>query len=268
MKILNGSERWNLHTHTRYCDGKDEPETLIKRALALGFTRLGFSGHGYALCDLDVCMTPEKTAAYQKEILALKETYRDKIEILLGIEQDFYGEPLDFPYDYVIGSVHYIQKGQDYLCVDDSSERFLAEAEKLFGGDLRDVVEAYYDNVGRVVEQTGCNIVGHFDLITKFNREGRFFDEGSQWYRDAALAAMGKVAQSKPKSRTFFGPQDMPVIEINTGAMAKGYQDRPYPDRFLLEAAERLGFPLVLSSDCHNAEFLDYKFPELIEELV
>ena len=35
MKVLNSDGRWNLHTHTKYCDGKDEPEALVRRAIEL-----------------------------------------------------------------------------------------------------------------------------------------------------------------------------------------------------------------------------------------
>ena len=35
----------NFHTHTKFCDGSDKPETYIIEAIKLGFDSLGFSGH-------------------------------------------------------------------------------------------------------------------------------------------------------------------------------------------------------------------------------
>ena len=37
----------NFHTHTTYCDGKETAEQMVQAAIAKGFTRLGFSGHGF-----------------------------------------------------------------------------------------------------------------------------------------------------------------------------------------------------------------------------
>ena len=37
----------NLHTHGVLCDGKDDYESTIRRAMELGFSSIGFSGHSY-----------------------------------------------------------------------------------------------------------------------------------------------------------------------------------------------------------------------------
>ena len=47
----------NYHTHTTFCDGADTPEEVVKEALRLGMTHLGFSGH----MDADICVfDPDK----------------------------------------------------------------------------------------------------------------------------------------------------------------------------------------------------------------
>ncbi len=255
MNVLNREGNFNLHTHTKYCDGNNEPEQLVQRALELGFIRLGFSGHEYASYDLDVCMTPESTLAYREDVLRVREKYKNRIRIDLGIERDYYGPGEDYPYDYVIGSVHYVYKNGEYICVDDTPERMEEGCRKCYGGDYRALVEDYYRCVGDVVRKTGAQIVGHFDIVTKFNRGNRFFDEQSPWYKKAALSALAAVSAFHP------------VIEINTGAMARGYRERPYPDRFILEEADRLHLPILLSSDCHDADYLDYGFKEILGEL-
>ena len=76
----------NLHTHTTYCDGKSTAEETVRFAIDAGFKSLGFSGHGYTPSDLRYCM--KDVDGYIAEITALKEKYRDKIEIYLGTEED------------------------------------------------------------------------------------------------------------------------------------------------------------------------------------
>ena len=41
MMLLNPKGNMNLHTHTCFCDGKDEPEEMVKKAIDLGFSVLG-----------------------------------------------------------------------------------------------------------------------------------------------------------------------------------------------------------------------------------
>ena len=106
-----------------------------------------------------------------------------------------------------------------------------------------------------MVEKTKADIVGHFDLITKFNEGNKYFDEEAEWYKDAARKALYKVAETKP------------VFEINTGAMARGYRIHPYPADFLLEEIERLRCSVLLSSDCHNRLDLNYGFCKIIANL-
>ena len=72
----------NLHTHTTHCDGADTPEEMVIAALSKGFDSIGFSGHSYMkyseyLGDID------KTDEYKKEILELKERYKDCIKIYI-----------------------------------------------------------------------------------------------------------------------------------------------------------------------------------------
>ena len=118
MKLLNPKGNVNLHTHTVYCDGKDTPEELVKRAIELGMTALGFSGHEYAPQDTDFCMSKDDTKRYTEEVLNLKKKYKDQIDIYLGIERDYFGKIDAYPYDYVIGSLHYVEKDGVLMTVD------------------------------------------------------------------------------------------------------------------------------------------------------
>lgn len=254
MKLLNPKGNVNLHTHTVYCDGKDTPEELVKRAIELGMTALGFSGHEYSSHDTDFCMSKEDTGQYIEEILHLKEKYKDQIDIYLGVERDYFGQIDNYPYDYVIGSLHYVEKDGVLMTVDYTPETMEENVKTYFGGNYRAYVERYYEIIGDVAEKTSATIVGHFDLITKFNEGNRYFDEEADWYKDAALQALHKVAK------------DRPIFEINTGAMARGYRTRPYPADFILEEINRLECPTILSSDCHDKLYLHHEFCKIIEK--
>ena len=256
MKLLNPKGNVNLHTHTIYCDGKDTPDELVEKALELGLTALGFSGHEYSVHDQAFCMSQEATRTYIDDVLRLKEQYKDRLDIYLGIERDYFGKIDTFPYDYVIGSLHYVEKDGVLMTVDYTAEVMENNVEQYFGGDYRAYVERYYKLLADVVTKTKADIVGLFDLITKFNEGNRYFDENACWYKEAALKALRKVAEHKP------------IFEINTGAMARGYRSRPYPADFLLEEIHKIGCPVVLNSDCHDKMYLNHEFCKIIENLV
>ena len=58
----------NLHTHTRYCDGRDTPEELILEAIKLGCPAIGFTGHSFTPFDTSYCMSLDNTERYNEEI--------------------------------------------------------------------------------------------------------------------------------------------------------------------------------------------------------
>lgn len=240
----------NFHTHTEFCDGRDAPEELVLEAIRLGCPEIGFSGHGYAAYDTDCCMSPKGVQQYRSEVKRLREKYAGKIKIWLGLERDFFSPELSEDYDYVIGSVHYLYKDGKYLCVDMSRESFVAMVEEHFGGDFYAAAESYYANVAEVYKKTGCDIIGHFDLITKFNEGGELFDTSSPRYRKAALEALEALAETPA------------VFELNTGAVAKGYRSASYPEDFIVRELLSRGKKLVLSSDCHAREKLLFGFEE------
>ncbi len=236
----------NLHTHTCFCDGKDTPREMIERALELGLAELGFSGHSYTPFDLSYCMTREKTRQYIEEVGALKKEYKGKIHVLLGIEQDYFSDEKTDPYEYVIGSVHYVKKGGVYLPVDKSEESFRQNVALYYGGDYYAFCEDYYSLVGDVFDRTRCDIVGHFDLVTKFNEGGKLFDENHERYQIAVDNALQKLFRTGV------------TFEINYGAIARGYRKTPYPDETILEKIRKNGSPVIVTSDCHDKDKLQY----------
>lgn len=245
----------NLHTHTCFCDGRDTPEQIVQAAIGLKMETLGFSGHSWVHFDPECAMNPEETAAYRNEILRLRKIYGEQIGILLGIEQDYYADDRAVGYDHVIGSVHYLLRDGHYWAVDRTREEVCELRDACFGGDIYAYIKCYYETVAGLIERTGANVVGHVDLITKFNADGSLFDENDPRYLHAALDAVDALLERAP------------IFEVNTGAIARGYRNFPYPaDALLRRICEKRG-RVTLSSDAHAKENLLYGFADACERL-
>ena len=234
----------NYHTHTRFCDGKNAPEEIVREAIRLGCPELGFSGHSYTFFDESYCMSQAGTQEYIAVIRALQEQYGDKIKILLGIEQDYYSAMPTDEYDYVIGSVHYVKKDGCYLPVDESKEIQLENVRKFYNGDFYGFIEDYYEVVADLYRKTRCQIVGHFDLIKKFNGLYDLFDPQHPRYQAAANKALAALMSSPV------------VLEVNTGSIARGYLQEPYPSGDILTQWVKTKKSVIFSSDCHDTEQL------------
>ncbi len=249
--------KMNFHTHTTYCDGKETAEEMIRAALEKGFTRLGFSGHGFNDFkpeDAGIwCMSPERTEEYRAEIRRMAEKYQDRIEILCGVEQDYCASVSTEGYDYIIGSVHYVEQDGQYYCVDESAEVLEKAIREGFGGDPYALVKRFFAQEAEVVEKTKATFIGHFDLVTKFNEGNRFFDPMDKRYRAAALTAMDALAET---GRPF---------EINTGAMYRGLRKEPYPSVQLLKDLRERNGKILLSSDSHDGASLGHAFSEVAQ---
>lgn len=233
----------NIHTHTSFCDGDDTPEDIVKEALKNNMQSIGFSGHSVTDFDLSYCMKNE--TEYVEEIQRLKEKYKDKTEIYLGIEQDLYSAPPRFDYDFMIGSTHYVTVDGVVRDVD-LSEDYMAETVNVFyGGDFYKYAQDYYKNVIAVgLKYPNC-IIGHLDLLAKYNENEKYFKYNKQYF-DTAFAAIDAL-----RGRTF---------EINTGAVSRGRRSEPYPHKTLLEYICKTGGEIIVTSDCHAKEYLLFGF--------
>ena len=237
----------NFHTHTTFCDGKNTPEEMVLAALEKEFSAIGFSVHGRTDFDLRYCT--KDCDGYIKEILRLKEKYKNDISIYLGAEEDSLAFVNREEFDYIIGSAHYLLLGNSYYPVDsgyESVQKCLAQ----FDNDVLAFAEAYYSAFCRYIHFRKPDIIGHFDLITKFDElnDSLFFSNNEY----------NKLAEKYIE----FAAESQCVFEVNTGAIAKGYRTTPYPRENLLHKLRKLDAKIILSSDCHKAEDLDFKFEE------
>lgn len=240
----------DFHVHTTFCDGQASPEEMVRAALDKGLDAVGFSGHSHTAFDESWCMSEEGTAAYRAEIARLKARYAGRIAVCCGVEQDMCSDAPTAGYDYVIGSVHYLQVGGEYLPVDESAALQEDAAARYFGGDIYAFAEAYYRRLARVQAATGCGVIGHFDLVAKFNEGNALFDERHPRY----VAAWQQAADALLRTGALF--------EINTGGIARGWRSVPYPAPPILDYLIARGARFLLSGDAHRPDGLCCGFAE------
>ena len=236
----------NFHTHTSFCDGKNTPREMVQEAIERGFTALGFSMHSFLEKDLHIVPSRDSETAYIKEVLALKKEFADKIKIFLGLEQDLYSDAPRSDFEYLIGSVHYIKRDDDFFPVDAGKEKLLFIVDTYFGGDFCAFAEDYFSLVCEVAKKIKPDIIGHFDLIMKYCEQIDLPE--TDRYIEVATEAIKRLI-----------PLGIP-FEINTGAMSRGLRTTPYPSERLLKIMQQNGAKIVFSSDCHNKDFLEYGF--------
>lgn len=237
----------NFHTHTVFCDGKSTPEEMVQSAIQKGFSALGFSGHGYAPYDLRCCI--KDTDAYIKEINRLKIAYQNQLQIYLGVEEDALSPVDRSRFEYIIGSSHYLCVEGSYYPIDSNYEDFKC-CLALFDDNLLGFAEAYYSTFCDYILWRKPDVIGHFDLVTKFDEldASRFLQ--NQEYQKLAERYLIQAAKSGS------------IFEVNTGAMSRGFRTAPYPSADLLRVLKKLDAPLILSSDSHHRDTLDFGFEE------
>lgn len=119
----------NYHTHTTRCGhASGEPWEYVEQGIKNGIKVLGFSDHvpypyhnGYRS---GAKMAVEETGAYVASIAALRETYRDKIRLLIGYEAEYYPDEFEamlqnigqYECDYLILGQHYTKNEYDGDC--------------------------------------------------------------------------------------------------------------------------------------------------------
>ena len=244
----------NLHTHSTFCDGKNTLEEMVKEALARGFHSIGFSKHSYMPFSSYFKWTPEEAAendiAYRCEAARLKEVYRDQIAIFCAEEVEMFSTVDKKNYDYLIGSVHYLKIGEEYVGFDRDVPAVEGIVKNYFDGDGMGFARMYFEHLAELPSHNDFDIVGHFDIHAKLNESIRMFDEGSKEYLSLAFEALDAL---KGK---------IPFAEINTGAIARGYRSVPYPILPILKEMKRQGFGILFTSDCHDKNYFDCYFPE------
>ena len=237
----------DLHTHTVFSDGVHTMEDMVRAAVERGFASVGISDHSYTHFDLRYCIRQERLPEYHAELRRLKDAYAGRIQIYAGLEYDGYSELEDrYLYDYLIGDCHYIKVGDRYFSVDHAAEEQRKTVDEWFGGDSLAYCRAYFDTYVERTRLHRPDVLGHFDLPVKFG----LVDEETPAYRRMATEALLACLEVTP------------IVELNTGAMARGLRNDPYPHLFLLREILHHGGRVLLSSDAHRCENLGFRFED------
>jgi histidinol-phosphatase (PHP family) len=258
----------NYHTHSTFCDGKESAEEMVRAAEQKGFAVLGFSSHAmFPFSDSwHIHITPGGYEAYMDEMARLKEAYRGRMEILAGFEADYipnltkpdmndmeyYGQ---FKPDFLIGSVHFVLGDGGYYEADGPRAETRERIAKYFGGDVRRAVTAYFEAERQMLRTSRFTVLGHADVIRKQNggRGVPLFCEDEDWYREE----LEKTADAAAEAGV--------IVEINTGGMARGYMDSPFPSPAFLRLLRARNVPAMINSDAHKGCNLDFAFDEAVQ---
>ncbi|MDD3227546.1 MAG: histidinol-phosphatase [Tissierellia bacterium] len=256
----------NLHTHTIFCDGKNTPEEMVLGAINHNFNSLGFSSHGPVEKETYWNIKRDKIEEYIEVINSLKVKYMDKIEILLGMELEYFPGigftdecmELSKRLDYYIGSVHYLgtlNNGELWAVDDFDIDVVMRGINESFQGNSKKAVETYYEALTEMAEKYQPPIIGHFDLIKKNNKDNILFDESEDWYIRAVENCLNIIKKTSS------------AIEINTGGIARKSIKDQYPSTFILEMIKDRNIPIIVSSDAHNRDDIACKFDDMFKLL-
>lgn len=246
----------DYHTHTTYCDGANTPEEMLSAAIEKGLKFYGFSSHAHLIYDESWNMSAQSQEKYIKEVLDLKEKYKDKITVLLGCEYDLLSDNDLSKFDYVIGSCHSIVKDGKYLSVDHSEATFNNSVNGSYYGDYYGFVRDYYELLSTAGDKKEFAFIGHFDLISKFNTDYKYFDEDDERYEKPMYTALEILAKSgKP-------------LELNIKLSFGNPEKKCLPSTIKwLTAWKKLGGKVIINSDAHFASRIGLDFDKAKEVL-
>ncbi|MDE6269427.1 MAG: histidinol-phosphatase [Muribaculaceae bacterium] len=252
IEKIGSSTRYNLHSHTQFCDGHAPMDEMVEGAVRAGLRHYGFTPHGPMPLTSPCNMSADEVTPYLNEASRLRELYSDRIDLYTGMEADYLGKqwgphsaPIqDLDLDYIIGSVHFVptQDGS-YADTDGRPERFRRYVHELFRDDLRYVVDAFFAQTLEKIDRGGFDIIGHFDKIGLNSSCMQPDIEDNDWYRIHIEHVIEAVAA---KGLT---------VEINTKHYAAWQRFFPavrwWP---MLKAA---GVHVVFNSDAHDPQLTD-----------
>ena len=227
---------FNLHTHTKRCHhAKGEDEEYVLKAIENGYKVFGFSDHAPHLFPngyVSTCrMLPEEAGEYAQSINALKEKYKDKIDIKLGYEMEWYPDLIEKDLEYLK------QFGYDYLILGQHFTENEYEDYAEYCGHPTDDIQVLIKYVNQVVEAARSGLftyVCHPDLIYYLKDENVYYEK-----IDYMLTELKKL--------------DIP-LEYNF----YGYFDhRHYPNKKFWEMARDKGCRVAIGLDAHNPKVID-----------
>ena len=238
----------DYHMHTPLCrHAEGEPTDLAAQALKVGLREIGFSDHNPMPRD-DFDNWRMRAEQLDEYVAKVQQARRDHPELVikLALETDFIPGYEDWirelaarhPWDYLIGSVHYISDSWD---IDNP-----AKLSEWKNRDAMEVWTAYFERLAMAADSGLFEIIGHADLCKKFC----FYPQQdcTPLFTRFLEAARGRGV----------------AIELNTAGLRKDCREI-YPSARILELAARLGVPITFGSDAHAPGEVGMNFPEAVE---
>ncbi|WP_458699775.1 histidinol-phosphatase [Sulfurospirillum sp. 1307] len=231
----------DLHNHTTRCNhATGTTHQYIQEAIKHKIKYFGFSDHAPMDFDPKYRMPFSQMAEYEKEILHVKELYKNDINILLAYEVDFLEGYIDnrvinANVDYLIGSVHFIGKwGFD-------NPEFIGEYKNK---DIDKIWEEYFEAIKELAKSRLFHIVGHIDLIKVFN----FLPK-----KDIKIIAQDAIKEIKKSGMS---------VEINAAGFRKPINEA-YPSKAIMELLSEYDIPITFGSDAHDPKQVGFKKEEI-----
>jgi histidinol-phosphatase (PHP family) len=232
----------DYHVHTRLCGhATGEPADYVREAIERGLREIGFADHMpfLRMRDERLTMAPEELPRYVDSVREAGEAATGTA-VRLGIEMDYFPGQMDeiweaasaFEFDYVLGSVHYI----DGWGFNDS--RNLSTYK---GRDPDAVYRRYFELFCEAASEGGFDVMAHPDLVKKHGITTAL--PVDEMYREAAdtLVSAGVA------------------VEVNTSGLRKTAAEI-YPTFPFLRACARRGVPVTLGSDAHRPDQVGMDF--------
>jgi histidinol-phosphatase (PHP family) len=248
LSTLNAM-KWpaDYHLHTPLCrHATGETGEYARHALAIGLTEIGFSDHSpmprddfdnWRMYDRQLDEYVAKVRQAQKDFPQLTIRLALEVDFLSGYEDWIRGLAARHPWDYFIGSVHYVS---DSWAIDDPQQ--LSEWKHR---NPDDVWAAYFDRLTMAAESGLFEIIGHADLPKKFGHRP-----------PADCAALYEKFLNAAKKHDC-------AIELNTAGLRKDCREI-YPSRRILELAFEKGVAIAFGSDAHAPGEVGMNFADAI----
>lgn len=254
----------NYHTHTTYCDGKEEMKIFVQKALELQFDHLGFSSHAPILKENKFSIKKEQIPNYIADIEKYQLEFPN-IKLYKALECDFipgYTYPFQFfndhfHFDYLIGGIHLVKaQNSDQFWFIDGSERQIYDdgLSTFFQNDIKKGVTAFWEQTFEMIETQKFDIIAHLDKI-KMHNQNRFFNEKEKWYIDLVDHAISLIYKHNI------------IVEINSRGIYKKRCSDFYPSDFILKGVAKKGIAVVINSDAHKSDELDKLYDDAVAKL-
>jgi len=238
----------DYHTHTPLCrHAVGQPAELAARAAQVGLEEIGFSDHAPMPRDDfdDWRMKDSELDLYVAQVQEARVAF-PHLRIRLALEVDYLPGCEDWirdlaarhPWDYLIGSVHYVSA---WWAIDSPYQMSSWKNRDPF-----EVWTAYFERLTQAAASGLFDIIGHADLCKKFCFYPRE-DCTALYTRFIEAAKSGNVA-----------------LELNTAGLRKDCKEI-YPGPALARMAARAGVPITFGSDAHAPGEVGMNFPEAVQ---